>query len=164
MDFARMGVGRAPQAEYPDGYLGTIRSRRDDKGKPYAMSDTVLDSLKNRQNQRAYQRGVHKGERIDPASYMWPENLEPDRRLKPSLYKAIDSDGSLVMMAKRNVPQLALDGKIGPLSVEGMEKTGKKGVLRTLQYRDSRYRTLAAKPHLAKFLKGWLNRNEDLTT
>lgn len=108
MDFARMGVGRAPQAEYPDGYLGTIRSRRDDKGKPYAISDTVLDSLKNRQNQRAYQRGVHKGERIDPASYMWPENLEPDRRLKPSLYKAVDNDGSLVMMGRRNAPKMAL--------------------------------------------------------
>lgn len=92
----------------PDGYLGTIRSRRDDKGKPYAISDTVLDSLKNRQNQRAYQRGVHKGERIDPASYMWPENLEPDRRLKPSLYKEVEVDGSLVMMGKRNTPKMAL--------------------------------------------------------
>jgi hypothetical protein len=108
MDFARMGVGRAPQAEYPDGYLGTIRSRRDDKGKPYAMSDTVLDSLKNRQNQRAYQRGVHKGERIDPGSYMWPENLEPDRRLNPKIYKTVENDGSLVMMGVRNAPKLAL--------------------------------------------------------
>jgi len=108
MDFARMGVGRAPQAEYPDGYLGTIRSRRDDKGKPYAMSDTVLDSLKNRQNQRAYQRGVHKGERIDPGSYMWPENLEPDRRINPKIYKTVENEGTLVMMGVRNAPQLAL--------------------------------------------------------
>jgi hypothetical protein len=107
MDFARMGVGRAPQAEYPDGYLGTIRSRRDDKGKPYAMSDTVLDSLKNRQNQRAYQRGVHKGERIDPGSYMWPENLEPDRRINLKIYKTIENEGTLVMMGARNAPQLA---------------------------------------------------------
>jgi len=28
MDESRMGVGRQPSAEYPDGYLGTIRSRR----------------------------------------------------------------------------------------------------------------------------------------
>lgn len=108
MDFARMGVGRAPQAEYPDGYLGTIRSRRDDKGKPYAISDTVLDSLKNRQNQRAYQRGVHKGERIDPGSYMWPEGMEPDRRVNPKLFKPVDSDGSLVMMGLRDAPQTEL--------------------------------------------------------
>jgi hypothetical protein len=108
MDFARMGVGRAPQAEYPDGYLGSIRSRRDDKGKPYATSDTVLDSLKARQNQRAYQRGVHKGERIDPGSYMWPEGLEPDRRVNPKLFKQIENDGTLVMMGLRDAPQMEL--------------------------------------------------------
>jgi hypothetical protein len=105
MDFQRMGVGRAPQAEYPDGYLGTIRSRRDDKGKPYAMSDTVLDSLKNRQNQRAYQRGVHKGERIDAAQYMWPKNLEPDRSLNQKNYRMTEVDGAVVFMGKRNAPQ-----------------------------------------------------------
>ncbi len=42
MDFLRMGVGRAPQAEYPDGYLGTIRSRRDDRGRPSSASDKEL--------------------------------------------------------------------------------------------------------------------------
>ena len=108
MDFERMGVGRAPQAEYPDGYLGTIRTRRDDKGKPYAMSDTVLDSLKNRQNQRAYQRGVHKGERIDAASYMWPANLEPDRRVKQKNYRLAEVDGAVVFITKRNAPKDSL--------------------------------------------------------
>lgn len=105
MDFVRIGVGRAPQAEYPDGYLGTIRSRRDDKGKPYAISDTVLDSLKNRQNQRAYQRGVHRGERIDPAQYMWPEDLEPDRRLNKKNYRLVEVDGAVVYNVKRNAPK-----------------------------------------------------------
>jgi hypothetical protein len=108
MDFQRMGVGRAPQAEYPDGYLGTIRSRRDDKGKPYAMSDTVLDSLKNRQNQRAYQRGVHKGERIDPAQYMWPENLEPDRSLNPKNYRLVKVEGAVVYSHDRFTPETEL--------------------------------------------------------
>lgn len=103
MDFLRIGIGRAPQAEYPDGYLGTMRTRRDDKGKPYAVSDVVLDSLKNRQNQRAYQRGVHRGERIDPAQYLWPQNMQPDRRvmLRPQL---VDNDGSITMDMKRNAP------------------------------------------------------------
>lgn len=108
MDFARLGVGRAPQAEYPDGYLGSIRTRRDDKGKPYAVSDTVLDSLKNRQNQRAYQRGVHRGERIDPAQYLWPEGLEPDRRLNQKLFKVVNEGDSLVMMGKRYAPDQEL--------------------------------------------------------
>jgi hypothetical protein len=107
MDFLRMGIGRAPQAEYPDGYLGTIRSRRDDKGKPYAVSDTVLDSLKARQNQRGYQRGVHKGERIDPGEYMWPDGLKPDRRLKVAP-KLNEDEGSLLMYVRRNAPRQEL--------------------------------------------------------
>jgi hypothetical protein len=108
MDFLRLGVGRAPQAEYPDGYLGTIRTRRDDKGKPYAVADTVLDSLKNRQNQRAYQRGVHKGERIDPGQYMWPENLEPDRRLNERLYRLTEVDGAVVYSIPKHAPEQEL--------------------------------------------------------
>jgi hypothetical protein len=103
MDFMRMGVGRAPQAEYPDGYLGTIRSRRDDKGKPYATADNVLDSLKARQNQRGYQRGVHKGERIDPGEYGWPKDFKPDRRVKITP-KVSDEDGSLLMHVRRHAP------------------------------------------------------------
>jgi hypothetical protein len=73
LDGIRMGTGRVPQAEYPDGYLGSIRSRRDDR---------LLDSTKSRANQRSYQRGVHKGERIDPSDYIWPESLQPDRGLR----------------------------------------------------------------------------------
>lgn len=103
MDFMRMGVGRAPQAEYPDGYLGTIRSRRDDKGKPYATSDAVLDSLKARQTQRGYQRGVHKGERINPGDYAWPKDFKPDRRLTITP-KVDEEEGSLLMYVRRHAP------------------------------------------------------------
>ena len=73
LDAQRLGIGRTPQAEYPDGYLGTIRSRRDDR---------VLDATKSRVNQRSYQRGVHKGERIDQSDYYWPTQLGPDRGLR----------------------------------------------------------------------------------
>lgn len=73
LDSQRLGIGRTPQAEYPDGYLGTIRSRRDDR---------VLDASKSRVNQRSYQRGVHKGERIDQSDYYWPMELQPDRGLR----------------------------------------------------------------------------------
>ena len=104
MDFLRLGVGRTPSAEYPDGYLGTIRSRRDDKGNG---SDTVLDSLKSRQTQRGYQRGVHKGERIDPGQYMWPDNLKPDRRLNLRV-KEVDLDGGLTMNVVRDAPKFDL--------------------------------------------------------
>lgn len=64
---------KTPEAEYPDGYLGTYRGRREDR---------LLDSLKNRANQRSYQRGVHKGERIDPGDYIWPAAFQPDSGLR----------------------------------------------------------------------------------
>lgn len=107
MDYLRLGVGKAPQAEYPDGYLGSIRSRRDDKGKPYATSDTVLDSLKARQTQRGYQRGVHKGERIDPGEYMWPAGLQPDRRMNMTVTPQ-ENDGGLLLTVNRYAPKSSL--------------------------------------------------------
>ena len=63
LDDLRMNWRRTPNAEYPDGYLGTVNSRRGDR---------LLDSLKSRMNQRPYQRGIHKGERIDASDYFWP--------------------------------------------------------------------------------------------
>src|SRR5206468_7107201 len=69
LDSARTPMGqRVPQAQYPDGYLGTIQSRREDR---------ILDKVKQRLNDRSYQRGVHKGERIDPSDYYWPDEVNP---------------------------------------------------------------------------------------
>lgn len=73
LDARRMMYNRTPNAEFPDGYLGTITSRRGDR---------VLDSLKARVNQRSYQRGVHLGERIDPGDYLWPEEQDPLRGIQ----------------------------------------------------------------------------------
>lgn len=64
---------------YPDGYLSTIRSRRE---------DSPADQLDARQNQRAYQRGVHKGERIDPQDYHWPGQLRLDSGIRRQLRAA----------------------------------------------------------------------------
>jgi hypothetical protein len=74
LDANRVRAGdRVPSAEYPDGYLGTIQSRREDK---------ILDKVKQRQNDRSYQRGVHKGERIDPSDYYWPDDINPQSGLE----------------------------------------------------------------------------------
>lgn len=54
---------RTPGAEYPDGYLGTVNSRREDR---------LLNAVQSRLTQRNYQRGVHKGEKIDNSDYFWP--------------------------------------------------------------------------------------------
>jgi hypothetical protein len=73
LDAIRIGTGRVPSAEYPDGYLGTIRSRRDDR---------LLDSIKSRVGQKSYQRGVHKGERIEPNAYYWSPEFNDQQGIK----------------------------------------------------------------------------------
>lgn len=74
LDARRAMTGdRVPQAEYPDGYLGTIQSRREDR---------LLNSVKGRLTQRSYQRGIHKGERIDPQDYLWDETFNPQTGLE----------------------------------------------------------------------------------
>lgn len=71
MDARRMmnREARTPSAEYPDGYLGTITSDR--------RQDKLLKNVQSRLTQRSYQRGVHKGERLDPRDYYWNEDVSP---------------------------------------------------------------------------------------
>jgi hypothetical protein len=64
VDRERAAGGKLSQAEYPDGYLGNIIDRR---------SDRLIQAVKNTLTARSYQRGVHKGSRIDPKDYLWPE-------------------------------------------------------------------------------------------
>ncbi len=72
-----MAAARTPEAEWPDGYLGTITSRRGDR---------LLNAIKTRLTQRSYQRGVHKGEKIDPSDYYWTEEVNPDIGLQYESY------------------------------------------------------------------------------
>jgi len=117
LDFLRMGVGRQPQAEYPDGYLGTIRSRRDDRGRPSSTSDKVLDSLKIRVGQRSYQRGVHRGERIDQSDYYYPKGLERERGIIRQMKAATKGKPAPRHVYDAQIapaPHLPNDGKAGP--------------------------------------------------
>lgn len=63
MDRRRSMWRATPEAQYPDGYLGTINTRRQDR---------LLQGLKQRTQNKPYTRGVHKGERRDPSDYLWP--------------------------------------------------------------------------------------------
>jgi len=65
-DQALAGFRSNPEAQYPDGYLGTMSSNR--------RQDKVLGTL-SRMNARQYSRGVHKGERINPGDYLWPDEF-----------------------------------------------------------------------------------------
>lgn len=85
LDAARSRFGaKTPSAEYPDGYLGTIKSRREDR---------LLDSIKNNLNTRGYQRGVHKGERIEPSDYFWPNGFGNDAGIARQMAAVYGSDG-----------------------------------------------------------------------
>jgi hypothetical protein len=98
LDAIRIGTGRIPSAEYPDGYLGTIRSRRDDR---------LLDSIKSRLGQKAYQRGVHKGERIEPSQYFWPSEFNDQSSLDRQMRAKYDPKSGMFKVP-RNAPQMHL--------------------------------------------------------
>ena len=121
LDFLRMGVGREPSAEYPDGYLGTIRGRRDDRGKANGASERALEAVKGRITQRSYQRGVHRGERIDPSDYYYPDELRPERGIIRQMSSVRSGN---VMYSLRSTPQAEMvpaphlpnDGKANTVS------------------------------------------------
>lgn len=93
--------GASPDTAHPDGYLGTITNRRQDK---------VMGAIA-RQNQRSYTRGVHKGERINPGDYVWPSefNLQTglQNQLKGKRFAPVGAEPVI----------LTNDGKVGPKGV-----------------------------------------------
>lgn len=94
LDAARSGMaGYVPSAAYPDGFLGTIQSRREDR---------LLDSLKGQINKRSYTRGVHKGEQVDAADYFWPAELQPDRGLRQQAMALLTPENT--WMSPRQTP------------------------------------------------------------
>lgn len=108
LDAARMAAGFAPGASYPDGYLGSITDRQSDK----------LALMQTRLTGKSYQRGVHKGERADPQSYFWNEDMSPDMGLmRQQAGQPVDVEGAVVIMTQRFAPtgdpveRLAHDGK-----------------------------------------------------
>jgi hypothetical protein len=114
LDAVRIGTGRVPSAEYPDGYLGTIRSRRDDR---------LLDSIKSRVGQKSYQRGVHKGERIEPSMYFWPSDFNDQSSLKRQMKAKYDPAAGVYRIPKAApeqrlipAPHLVNDGKSNMVS------------------------------------------------
>lgn len=74
LDAKRVANGQLPYAQYPDGYLGTLSQDR--------HQDKLLDAVQSRLTERSYQRGVHKGEKIDRSDYFWPDGFDPMRRIK----------------------------------------------------------------------------------
>jgi hypothetical protein len=110
LDAERAAAGRTGQAEYPDGYLGTITDRREDK---------LLSAVQERLTERSYQRGVHKGEKIASNDYFWSAPVDPNSRLKAEA-KGV-REGNLTLVPRYTptgnpVERLAHLGKTAGLS------------------------------------------------
>ena len=115
LDAARAAQGQIPQSMYPDGYLGTIVDRREDR---------LLEKIQEKLTERSYQRGVHKGAKIDASDYFWNDKaIQPDMRLRAQAKsQLVDSEGGLVYISDRfaqagdPVERLAHMGKTAGLS------------------------------------------------
>ena len=96
LDAARMANGFAPGASYPDGYLGTITDRREDR---------LLASVQARLTERSYQRGVHVGEKLGAGQYYWTADCNPDAGLnRQAMVKVVNQEGALVLQTARYAP------------------------------------------------------------
>jgi hypothetical protein len=94
--------GATPDTQYPDGYLGTMDSNR--------RQDKLLSAVK-RQNHRSYSRGVHKGERVNPGDYLWPEEFNPMTGLE------LQAVGQKFAPPGAEPIRLTNDGKAGPRGI-----------------------------------------------
>ena len=83
--------------QYPDGYLGTITDRREDR---------MLGVLQKKLTERSYQRGVHKGEKIGRDSYYWTDEINPDQGLARQAETAmtVNNEGGLIINTERYAP------------------------------------------------------------
>src|SRR5712692_6321676 len=70
LDDIRMNPNKGLDQPYPDGYLGTVENRNKDK---------LAQGVSGRLTDRHYQRGVHKGTKMDPGQYYWPADAQFDR-------------------------------------------------------------------------------------
>jgi hypothetical protein len=113
LDAKRLANGFAPGASYPDGYLGNITDRQQDK---------LMTALQSKLSQRSYVRGVHVGEKVGTGSYFWDDQMNPDMGLERQAQAVpVDVEGGIVMMTPRFAPTgdpveyLAHDGKTAGL-------------------------------------------------
>jgi hypothetical protein len=93
---------RVPGAEYPDGYLGHITNRREGR---------LQKELGSRLTDRSYQRGVHKGDKIDPQDYQWDKSV-----VDPMAGLRAEAKGKRWNPALNPVEHLAHGGKVDALT------------------------------------------------
>lgn len=119
LDAKRQAAGFAPGASYPDGYLGNVGGRQNDK----------MAVLQNRLTPTSYQRGVHVGEKQAQSAYFWNDDMNPMMGLQRQLGAvAVDSEGAVVFATQRFAPHgnpvemLVNDGKAGAMDSRAQEQ------------------------------------------
>lgn len=127
---------RTPSAEYPDGYLGNITARRGDR---------LLKDVQNRLTQRSYQRGVHKGERVDPGDYVWPADFNPMSGLEA------EAKGIRWAPAGNPTERLAHAGQVNALSPEEIADAAERYGVNT----GSSVASPARRAQMAGLMPGW---------
>jgi hypothetical protein len=75
--------------------------------------------MKQRLGQRGYQRGVHRGERIDPSDYYYPTELSAERGVQRQMKAKFTGNTWETLRYVENqmlvpAPHLPNDGKAGP--------------------------------------------------
>lgn len=108
--------GATPDTQYPDGYLGKITDRRENR----------LEAT--RSNLRSYTRGVHKGERVNPGDYIWPTEFNPETALQ------YEARGLKFAPTGAAPVVLVNDGKTAPIGRPDMEVINqqRRSMLKTL--------------------------------
>jgi hypothetical protein len=96
------GYRSQPDTVHPDGYLGTMSANR--------RQDKLLGTL-SRNNARQYSRGVHKGERINPGDYLWPDEFNNRTGL------ILEAQGKKFSPPGAEPVRLTNDGKVGPRGI-----------------------------------------------
>lgn len=143
LDARRAGYAEFIQDGYGgDSILGTLQSRREGR---------MLADLSTKVNDRSYDRGVHKGERIDPGDYFWPSQLPADGGLRRQAMATPTADGTWA--SPRNAPMLtvqeqmtATGGTVLPMTPRG----------RIVPPKNTPYDTDAAQSQmLAAYLPAW---------
>ena len=92
----------------------------------------------SRTNARQYSRGVHKGERVNPGDYVWPNEF--------NLWTGIayESKGMKFAPPGAMPVQLTNDGKVGP-----------KGIPRTMEQQNQEYIDLERRAQLKTLKPSW---------
>ena len=120
------GYRTATDAQYPDGYLGTMSANR--------RQDKILGTL-SRMNARQYSRGVHKGEKINTSDYFWPEEFGKYTGIQ------MEAQGKRFAPVGMEPVRLTNDGKVGPRGIVAPKNDSAMGVISPQQR--ARLRSLA---------------------